>query len=220
MANNIQPITSLTRPDIERLIADRRNFHQHPELAYNEHLTARVVADRLRTSGYEVKIGIGRTGVVGFLRAANQAPEAVSETAPSGGKPVTQPPRTLLYRADMDALPIREENDVEYRSENDGVMHACGHDAHVAIALGVAKQLAAERDQLNGNQYHCRYCNAAGHGSNIRRRDPPANPRDARTSDSRRVRIDGSELQARLYQAILAAREQRGDVRLGRWVRG
>lgn len=151
MAQNVPLLSSLPQSEIEQLIADRRNFHQHPELAYKETLTARAVADRLASSGYEVKTGVGRTGVVGLLRGTNPAPEAVSEAARSQAKPDAHSARTLLYRADMDALPIREENDVEYRSQNDGVMHACGHDAHVAIALAVAKQMPSQRGRLRGN---------------------------------------------------------------------
>jgi amidohydrolase len=126
--------TRLAPADVEQLILDRRTFHKHPELGYNEQLTARAVAERLNQYGYEVKTGVGGTGVVGLLGKSNG----------SQG-------RTLLYRADMDALPVQEENDTDYRSQNDGVMHACGHDAHVAIGLAVAKQLIAERDSLPGN---------------------------------------------------------------------
>lgn len=126
--------TRLAPADVEQLIADRRNFHRHPELGYNEQLTSRAVAERLNQYGYEVKTGVGGTGVVGL-----------------SGKSADERMRTLLYRADMDALPVQEENDVDYRSQNDGVMHACGHDAHVAIGLAVAKQLMAERDSLPGS---------------------------------------------------------------------
>lgn len=115
-----------------QLIEDRRYFHQHPELAFQEENTARVVAERLRELGLEVRTGVGRTGVVGVLR---------------GGRPG----RTVLLRADMDALPIEEENDVPYRSQNPGVMHACGHDAHTAILLGVATILAGMREEIAGN---------------------------------------------------------------------
>ena len=115
-----------------QLIEDRRYFHQHPELAFQEENTARVVAQRLRELGLEVRTGVGRTGVVGVLR---------------GGRPG----RTVLLRADMDALPIEEENDVPYRSQNPGVMHACGHDAHTAILLGVATILAGMREEIAGN---------------------------------------------------------------------
>jgi amidohydrolase len=126
--------TSLDRSEIERLVADRRSFHSHPELGYNEQMTARKIAERLREIGYEVTKEVGRTGVVGLLRGARSGEG-----------------RVLLYRADMDALPVQEENDVSYRSKNDGVMHACGHDAHMAIALGVARQMIAERDSLRGD---------------------------------------------------------------------
>jgi amidohydrolase len=149
MTDNTSHSTSLTPTDIEELTTDRRTFHQHPELKYQEHFTAGVVADRLAQYGYGVRTGVGRTGVVGLLHDTKQASVAGSE-APSG-RNLDSSQRTLLYRADMDALPIREENNVEYRSQNNGVMHACGHDAHVAIALAVAKQISSERDQLTGN---------------------------------------------------------------------
>lgn len=113
------------------MVADRRYFHQHPELGMQEVNTSRVVAERLRSLGLEVQTGIANTGVVGLLRGA-------------------KPGKTVLLRADMDALPIEEENDVPYRSQNQGAMHACGHDAHTAILLGVAKVLAAMRDDLAG----------------------------------------------------------------------
>lgn len=105
----------------EQLIAWRRDFHQHPELGFQETRTAARVAEELEALGYEVQTGIGRTGVV-------------AERGTAG--PV------IAVRADMDALPIQEENDVPYASDKPGVMHACGHDAHVAIALGVATLLA------------------------------------------------------------------------------
>jgi amidohydrolase len=150
MSDNIQHGTSLTLADIEQLTLDRRTFHQHPELKYEEHLTAQVVADRLAHYDYEVKTGVGRTGVVGLLQDPTHASAAGSEGRPPD-RDLDGSARTLLYRADMDALPIREENDVQYRSQNDGVMHACGHDAHVAIALAVAKQISSEPEQLRGN---------------------------------------------------------------------
>jgi amidohydrolase len=132
MEENPRQAASLSESEIEQLVADRRQFHRHPEMAYDEHRTAQTVAERLSQHGYQVQVAVGRTGVVGLLGE----PEA-------DGK-------VLLYRADMDGLPIQEENDVEYRSQNDGVMHACGHDAHVAIALGVARRVAASRERLRG----------------------------------------------------------------------
>jgi amidohydrolase len=113
------------------IVADRRDIHQHPELAYEEKRTAALVAARLRDLGLSVRVGVGGTGVVGVLR---------------GGKPG----KTILLRADMDALPILEENQTPYASQNTGVMHACGHDAHTSILLGVARLFADRRDQIPG----------------------------------------------------------------------
>lgn len=113
------------------LIQRRRDLHQHPELAYQEVRTAGIIADELNKLGLEVQTGVGKTGVVGILEGESDGP-------------------TLLYRADMDALPILEENEVEYASQNPGVMHACGHDGHVTIGLGVARLLAAHRDKIAG----------------------------------------------------------------------
>ena len=103
------------------LIRLRRDIHQHPELGFQEFRTAALVADMLREIGVEVQSGVGRTGVLGQIG--------------------TGPGPTIVIRADMDALPITERNDVPYRSSNDGVMHACGHDAHTAILLGAAQLL-------------------------------------------------------------------------------
>lgn len=113
------------------LVACRRDLHQHPELAFEEVRTAGIVAAELNGLGMEVQAGIGKTGVVGILEGNGDGP-------------------TVLYRADMDALPIHEENDVEYQSKTPGVMHACGHDGHVSVALGVARLLAQHREQING----------------------------------------------------------------------
>ncbi|HEX8089644.1 MAG TPA: amidohydrolase [Blastocatellia bacterium] len=158
MAEDIRHVTTLNQSDIEQLISDRRSFHRHPELAYDEQLTARAVADRLAQYGYEVRTGVGRTGVVGLLGDVKSAPGAdPSPPAAGQGARAATPEadrragRTLLYRADMDALPVHEENDVEYRSRRDGVMHACGHDAHVAVALAVARQMASAREELSGH---------------------------------------------------------------------
>lgn len=116
----------------DQLVAIRRDLHMHPELGFQEYRTANVVAEQLGTLGYEVQTGVGKTGVVGLLQ---------------GGLPGE---RTVLLRFDMDALPIHEENDVPYRSQTPGVMHACGHDAHVAVGIGVATLLARHRDQIGG----------------------------------------------------------------------
>jgi amidohydrolase len=109
----------------------RRDLHMHPELGFEEHRTASIVAARLRHLGYEVHEGIGKTGVVGVLRGV-------------------RPGRTIMLRADMDALPITEETSHSYRSQFEGVMHACGHDGHVAILLGAAALIADRRDELAG----------------------------------------------------------------------
>lgn len=116
----------------EELVALRRDLHAHPELGFAEFRTARIVAERLNALGYEVMTGVGKTGVVGLL---------------PGGQPGE---RTVLLRFDMDALPIQEENDVPYRSQTPGVMHACGHDAHVAIGIGVATMLSRHRQAIPG----------------------------------------------------------------------
>jgi len=118
--------------ETELLIRTRRDLHRHPELAFQEHRTAGIVADRLRAAGYEVRTGIAETGVVGTLRGG------------AGDGP------TLLLRADMDALPIQEDTPHDFRSTVDGRMHACGHDAHTAIGLAVAERLAAGRERWGG----------------------------------------------------------------------
>lgn len=120
-----------------QLVALRRHFHAHPELSNEEHQTAATIAEHLRASGLEVSEGVGGTGVVGLIRGEAGGAEADK--------------RTILIRADIDALPITEANDVPYRSQNPGVMHACGHDGHIAIGLTVADLLASQRAQLRGN---------------------------------------------------------------------
>ncbi len=112
-----------------QIIAWRRDFHMHPELGFNEYRTAGIVAQTLRDMGLEVSTGVGRTGVVAVL---------------GEGKPV------IGIRADMDALPIIEANNVDYVSQNEGIMHACGHDSHTAMLLGVAKMLTNMPDRPAG----------------------------------------------------------------------
>lgn len=129
---------ALSRLDAS-VIAWRRDIHQHPELSNREFRTSKLVAEHLRKLGLEVRTGIAHTGVVGVLR---------------GGKPGP----AVALRADMDALPVVEEVDVPFRStvtaeylgKQVGVMHACGHDAHVAILMGVAEALAGMRAELPG----------------------------------------------------------------------
>lgn len=112
----------------DTLIKLRRAIHQHPELGFQEVQTACLVADTLMSLGLKVDTGVGKTGVVGYL--GRDGP-------------------TIAIRADMDALPLQEENDVSYASQVPGVMHACGHDAHTAMALGAAMLLS--KMELPGN---------------------------------------------------------------------
>jgi amidohydrolase len=117
--------------ELERLIETRRDLHRNPELGYEEHRTAGIVAERLRAAGYEVRTGVAVTGVIGTMRGGSDGP-------------------TLLMRADMDALPVQEECTHDFVSTTPGKMHACGHDAHVAIGLAVAERLALRREELRG----------------------------------------------------------------------
>ncbi|OQA44667.1 MAG: putative hydrolase YxeP [Chloroflexi bacterium ADurb.Bin325] len=114
-----------------QLIAWRRDLHQHPELGFAVHRTAGIVAQTLAGLGYEVRTGVGQTGVVALLH---------------GGRPGP----TVMLRADMDALPIQEISDAPYASQVAGAMHACGHDGHVAIGLGTATLLARHAAELPG----------------------------------------------------------------------
>src|SRR5919198_5311341 len=123
----------------DSVVAWRRDIHEHPELSGQETRTAALVADHLRKLGIEVRTGVGGTGVVGVLR---------------GGRPGP----VVALRADMDALPVEEKVDLPFASkakamwqgQMTGVMHACGHDAHVAILMGVAEILASYRAELTG----------------------------------------------------------------------
>jgi amidohydrolase len=116
-----------------KLVEQRRDFHLHPELSNREERTSRVVAEKLRALGLdEVKTGVGKYGVVGLLK----------------GK---LPGDVVAVRADMDALPIQETIDVPYKSRNDGVKHACGHDIHMTVELGVAELFSKMRDQIHGS---------------------------------------------------------------------
>lgn len=124
---------------LPRMIAWRRDFHEHPELSYEEVRTARIVAQHLRGLRMEVRTGVAETGVVGVLRGARPGP-------------------VIALRADMDALPVTEEVDLPfasrvratYNGQEVGVMHACGHDTHVAVLMAAAQVLAAQREQLAG----------------------------------------------------------------------
>lgn len=113
----------------DTLVEWRRDIHMHPELSFQEIRTARLVVDTLRNMGIEVTPGVGKTGVVARI---------------GEGSPV------IAIRADMDALPIQEDHDVPYASQTPGVMHACGHDAHTAMLLGVARLLTEKKDRPAG----------------------------------------------------------------------
>lgn len=122
-----------------RVVAWRRDFHEHPELGNSEVRTAKIVADHLRKLGFEVRTGVGKTGVVGVLKGA-------------------RPGKVVALRADMDALPVAEQTGLpfaskvtaQYNGQTVPVMHACGHDSHVAILMGAAEVLAGMKDQIEG----------------------------------------------------------------------
>jgi amidohydrolase len=117
---------------IPRLVETRRDLHRHPELSNREERTGKLVAERLRALGLdEVRYPVARTGVVGVLKGGIPGP-------------------VVALRADMDALPIQEKPDTPYKSENAGVMHACGHDAHTAMLLGAAETLVKWKARLPG----------------------------------------------------------------------
>jgi amidohydrolase len=134
-----QRVDELAKQVEPSVIACRRDIHQHPELGNRETRTSKLIADKLKSLGIEVRTPVAHTGVVGTLR---------------GGKPG----RTVALRADMDALPVVEQVDVPFKStvrttyngHDVGVMHACGHDAHVAILLGVAEVLSKVREEIPG----------------------------------------------------------------------
>lgn len=113
------------------MVAQRRDFHRYPEIAFEEMRTAGIVAQQLAELGLEVQTGVGQTGVVAVLEGRQHGP-------------------TVLVRCDMDALPIQEENQTEYVSRNTNRMHACGHDGHMTIVLAVAKALVREREHMHG----------------------------------------------------------------------
>ena len=114
-------------------VEKRRHIHAHPELSFQETETAKYVAENLRSLGLEPEMGVGGNGVVGLIH---------------GNKPGSE--KVVALRADMDALPIIEANEVPYRSQNEGVMHACGHDVHTSSLLGTARILTDLRDEFSG----------------------------------------------------------------------
>jgi len=116
----------------DKLIEIRRDIHAHPEIGLHETRTAKIIAEKLEQCGIEVERNVGGTGVVGVLRGKYTG-------------------KTVLLRADMDCLKIKEENDVEYKSEYPDLMHACGHDAHIAWLVGAAMILSDLKDKIHGN---------------------------------------------------------------------
>jgi len=127
-----QKIKELAKQQLEETISIRRHLHQNPELSYQEHNTAKYVAQQLKAIGIEPKTGVADTGITAVIEGKNPS------------KKVT------ALRADMDALPIHEANDVPYKSKNDGVMHACGHDAHTASLLGASRILYNLKNEFEG----------------------------------------------------------------------
>ena len=125
-------IKALVKEHNDELIELRRDLHKHPELGFKEFRTSKKVASYLKGLGLDVTENVAETGVVGLLKGDN-------------------PGKTLMLRADMDALPIKEQNDVEYKSQNEGVMHACGHDGHTSMLMVAAKILSKHKDKINGN---------------------------------------------------------------------
>jgi amidohydrolase len=116
---------------LDSMVALRRDFHRHPELSFQETRTSEIIAERLVKAGLEVRTGIAKTGVVGVLRG-------------------DKPGKTIAWRADIDALPLTEILEAPFKSGTPGVMHACGHDGHTAIAITAAEILAARRGELPG----------------------------------------------------------------------
>lgn len=114
------------------LISLRRDLHMYPELGFNEYRSSKKIAEYMRSCGIEVEEGVAKTGVVGLLRGKNQE-------------------RTIMLRSDMDALPVNEENEIDFKSKNKGIMHACGHDGHMSMLLIASKVLSKHRDKLEGN---------------------------------------------------------------------
>jgi amidohydrolase len=128
----LQKIKKLSEKYFPRVVELRRQIHANPELSWEETETAKLVAKTLSGLGIAVQTGIAKNGVVGILKGKNPSSKCIA------------------LRADMDALPINEENEVDYRSQNEGVMHACGHDVHTSNLLGVAMILAELKGEFEG----------------------------------------------------------------------
>lgn len=132
MSSLIDQIKTLSESHFEEVLAIRRHLHANPELSFEEHNTAKFIESKLKQLGFEGVKRVAGTGVTFTLK---------------GGSPG----KTIALRADIDALPIREQNDVSYKSTNEGVMHACGHDVHTASLLGAAKILGELKQEMKGD---------------------------------------------------------------------
>lgn len=129
----LEKIKALSKSYAADAVANRRHLHTHPELSFQEFNTAQFVANRLKEIGLTPQEGVANTGVVALIEGRN--PES----------------RVVALRADMDALPIVEANDVPYKSQTPGVMHACGHDVHTSSLLGTARILHELRGDFEGS---------------------------------------------------------------------
>ncbi|MBX2841749.1 MAG: amidohydrolase [Flammeovirgaceae bacterium] len=128
----INKIKDLAKQNLEETIQNRRHLHENPELSFEEYKTSKFVVDKLKSFGLEPTEGVAGTGVVALIKGKN--PES----------------KVVALRADMDALPIIEANDIPYKSKNEGVMHACGHDVHTSSLLGAAKILTEVKEGFEG----------------------------------------------------------------------
>ena len=128
----MERLGGLIEKHTQETIALRRDIHRHPELGMEEERTSKLVKKELEKLGLEVQDRVGKMGVVGILRGEKQG-------------------KTLLLRADMDALPIEEQTNLPFASKQAGKMHACGHDVHTAILLGAAKVLSELKGEIQGN---------------------------------------------------------------------
>src|SRR5690606_37727493 len=128
----LEKIKTLSQSISEQVITHRRHLHANPELSYQEYNTVTYVAQQLRSFGIEPLEGIGGTGLIAEIKGNNSDR------------------KTIALRADMDALPIQEANEVPYKSKNPGVMHACGHDVHTSSLLGTAQILNEIKNEFDG----------------------------------------------------------------------
>jgi len=133
MNNLLEIIKTRATAIKDEVIAVRRHLHQHPELSFNEHNTSKYVCSKLDEYGIKYKTGIVETGIVATIEGGNSSKKLIA------------------LRADLDALPIQEENTIDYKSVNEGIMHACGHDAHTASLLGAAKILNELKEEFEGS---------------------------------------------------------------------